>query len=93
MGYGGPDMSGVINEQASVVNMLGMSPAGGRLSGYEGASLPASTYSGGDKAAVPWSPDSPLFWGIVVAGLTLAGFVGASVNVRAGKARAGIKVN
>lgn len=87
------DMNGVINEQASVSNMLGISPGGSRLSGYEGQSLPASTYSGSDAAAVPWSPDSPLFWGAVVAGLTLLGLIGASVNVRAGKARAGIQVN
>lgn len=89
--YGVSD--GVINEQASVSNLLGISPGSARLSGYEGASLPASTYSGGDRAAVPWSPDSPLLWGGAIALLTVLGVIGASVNVRAGKARAGIEVN
>jgi hypothetical protein len=95
VGFGnGPDMSGVISEQASVVNLLGMSQGQGRLSGYEGSSLPASTYSGGDQAAVPWSPDSPLFWGAVIAIGTLLGFLGASVHVRAGRRfRAGAEVN
>jgi hypothetical protein len=91
--YSSPDMSGVINEQASVSSLLGMSPAQGRLSGYEGDQLPASTYTGGDQAAVPWSPDSPLFWAAVLAGLTLLGFVGASVHVRAGRFGARAEVN
>jgi hypothetical protein len=86
------DLSGVINEQASVSNLLGISPGQQRLPGYEGEQLPASTYSGGDKAATPWSTDSPLFWGAVVAGLTLLGLVGASVQVRAGRTRARAEV-
>jgi hypothetical protein len=84
---------GVINEQASVSNLLGISPGSARLSGYEGAGLPASTFAGSDRAAVPWSTDSPLLWGGAIALLTLLGIVGASVNVRAGKARAGVEVN
>jgi len=87
------DMDGVINQQASVSNLLGISPGSARLSGYEGQSLPASTYAGNDKAGVPWSADSPLLWGGILAALTLLGIVGASVNVRAGKARAGVEVN
>jgi|HubBroStandDraft_4_1064222.scaffolds.fasta_scaffold05267_3 hypothetical protein len=87
------NLDGVINEQASVSSLLGMSPAGARLSGYEGDALPASTYSGGDQAAVPWSPDSPLFWGGVLVALTLLGWVGASGSVRLGRARASAEVN
>jgi hypothetical protein len=87
------DMDGVINEQASVSNLLGISAGNSRLAGYEGQSLPASTYAGRDHAAVPWSPDSPLFWGGVVALATLLGFVGASGSVRVGKARASAEVN
>lgn len=82
------DMDGVINEQASVSNLLGISPASAGLSGYEGQVLPASTYSGADRAAVPWSPDSPLFWGGVVAFATLLGLIGASARVRFGKTTA-----
>lgn len=89
----GEDMDGVINQAASVQTQMGISPASSRLGGYEGQTLPASTYSGADKAAVPWSPDSPLFWGAVVAGLTLFGIIGASASVRVGRARAGVEVN
>lgn len=86
------DLDGVINQEASVSNLLGISPGAARLPGYEGAQLPASTYSGSDNAAVPWSPDSPLFWGLVLAGGTMLGLLGASVRVRAGRARAGVEV-
>lgn len=56
-----------------------------------GASLPASSPStshgdGGDK---PWSPDSPIFWVAVITAFSIAGIVGASVNLHAGPVRAG----
>jgi hypothetical protein len=86
------DMSGVINQEASASSLLGISPGGARLSGYEGQQLPASTYTGGDSGAAPWSPDSPLFWGAVLLGGTLLGLFGASVQVRAGRARARAEV-
>lgn len=86
------DMTGVINQEASVSNLLGISPGQPRLSGYEGQQLPASTYAGPDKAAVPWSPDSPLFWGALLGGATLLGLLGASVQLRAGKTRARAEV-
>lgn len=82
-----------INDQASVSQLLGLSAGNGRLSGYEGQSLPASTYSGRDHAAVPWSLDSPLLWGAVLVIATLAGVVGASGGVRVGRARVSAKVN
>lgn len=87
------DMAGLINQQSSVSQLLGMSSGQGRLSGYEGAGLPASTLVGRDRGTVPWSPDSPLFWGAVLVGATLLGFWGASGSVRVGKARASAKVN
>lgn len=86
------DLSGVINENASVSHMLGISPGAARLPGYEGQQLPASTVSGQDKAQVPWSVDSPLFWGAVLVGGTLLGLFGASVNVRAGRAHGRVEV-
>lgn len=86
------DMSGVINQEASVSNLLGISPGQPRLPGYEGQQLPASTYTGQDKAAVPWSPDSPLFWGGLLGVATLLGLLGASVQVRAGRTRAKAEV-
>ena len=86
------DLSGVINQESSVSNLLGISPGQSRLPGYEGSQLPASTYSGSDQAAVPWSPDSPLFWGGVLLAGTLLGLLGASVQVRAGKTRARAEV-
>lgn len=86
------DMTGVINQEASVSNLLGISAGQPRLPGYEGQQLPASTYAGADKAAVPWSPDSPLFWGAVLGAATLIGLLGASVQVRAGKTRARAEV-
>lgn len=54
-----------------------------------GDSLPASTATMGDWGGLPWHPDSPGFWLLVVAGATVLGILGASVDVRAGKARAG----
>lgn len=87
------DVADAINDHASISSQLGMSAGQARLTGYEGQSLPASTYTGQDRAAVPWSPDSPTFWLIGVLALTALGWVGASVNVRAGRARAGVKVN
>lgn len=87
------DMDSQINSAADVGNQLGLSPGGSRLSGYEGQALPASTYTGHDAGAVPWSPDSPVFWLAVIGGATLLGWVGASFNVRAGRASAQIGVN
>lgn len=89
----GDDLDGVINQAASVQQQMGISPASSRLHGYEGATLPASTYAGSDRAAVPWHHDSPIFWLVAIAGLTLFGIVGASASVRVGKARAGVEVN
>ena len=86
------DLSGVINQEASVSSLLGISPGASRLPGYEGAQLPASTYAGPDNAAVPWSADSPLFWGALVAVGTLLGIFGASVRIRAGHTRASAEV-
>lgn len=87
------DMSGVINQQASVSTLFGMSPGGARLSGYEGSTLPATSFTHLDAGAVPWSPDSPVFWLGVLGIATLFGFIGASVDFRVGRSHAGMEVN
>jgi hypothetical protein len=92
---GGSDddqFAAVLNQNASVSSLLGLSPASPRLGGYEGQQLPASTYTGADKAAVWWSPDSPTFWLIALGGGTLLGLFGAHVQVRAGRTRASAEV-
>lgn len=73
--------------QLSPANLFNMGH--GSPGGAAGATLPRSSYQSGDRGAVPWSPDSPHFWAAVLIGATLFGVVGASVNFRAGPARAG----
>jgi hypothetical protein len=70
--------------------LLGISPA--YASKAAGAGTPPTTLSGGDHAAVPWHPDSPTFWLLVIAGATVFGIAGASVRVRAFHAHAGASV-
>jgi hypothetical protein len=59
-----------------------------------GAGLPASSPSASaqDSGDKPWSPDSPIFWIAVIMAASFAGIVGASVNVKAGPAKAGASV-
>jgi len=57
-----------------------------------GAGLPATSTAAGDGGDKPWSPDSPLFWCAVIMAASFAGIVGASVNLHAGPARAGVSV-
>lgn len=78
------------NEQLTPQALLGVSPA--YASRAAGASLPPTTVSGADRAAVPWHPDSPTFWVLLIAGATVAGIAGASVHVRAFKGRAGLDI-
>lgn len=88
---GGPAPLGAFyNNSMTPSSLLGL-PAG-TGSKAAGASLPPVTHSGPDKGAVPWHPDSPLFWLVVIGGLTVAGVTGASVRVRAFKGRAGAEV-
>lgn len=57
-----------------------------------GASLPHTSNTVGDSGAVPWSPDSPHFWAVVILGLTVFGVIGASMDLRAGKRHARVSV-
>lgn len=57
-----------------------------------GAGLPATSTASNDGGDKPWSPDSPIFWIVALTALSVAGIVGASVNVHAGPARAGGKI-
>jgi hypothetical protein len=72
---------------------LGMTPASqqGQHS-PAGETLPHSSHTGMDKGALPWHPDSPAFWGVLILGGTLLGMVGASFKVRVLKGSAGANV-
>jgi hypothetical protein len=79
------------NKSMTPAALLGLSRGGNASTGagpVAGASLPGSSHMSGDKAAVPWSPDSPEFWLVVIAGTTLLGISGLSLKLRAGPARA-----
>lgn len=74
------------NTQLSPSALLGLSPA--VQTKAAGAALPPVSAAGGDNSHVPWHPDSPEFWLVVIAGATVLGLAGASVRVRAFKGRA-----
>lgn len=76
------------NTQWTPAALLGLNQA--TQTKAAGAALPPVSVTGGDNAFVPWHPDSPEFWLIVVAGLTVLGLAGASVRVRAFGRRAGL---
>jgi hypothetical protein len=78
------------NTKRTPAQLLGLSPA--MASRAAGQSLPPTSYGAGDRAAVPWSPDSPLFWLAMFTGLTIAGITGASVKVRAFKRSASVNL-
>lgn len=78
------------NTKRTPAQLLGISPAS--ASKAAGQSLPPTSYGAGDRAAVPWSPDSPVFWLLAFTGLTIAGITGASVKVRAFKREASVNV-
>lgn len=83
----GPAGSDYWNQSLSPAALLGLSPA--NQSKAAGAALPPTSVTGGDNAYVPWHPDSPTFWLLAIGVATIFGVVGASVNVRAGKGKAG----
>lgn len=70
-------------------------PAGGRTAAANGGGgdvLPHTDAMVGDNAMVPWHPDSPVFWVVILGAATVLGIVGASLDVRAGKRHASVKV-
>lgn len=78
--------NGYWNNQMTPAALLGLKQG---TSGTPGAALPPSSAMSGDKAHVWWSPDSPEFWLVVLAGTTLLGISGLSFKLRAGPAKAG----
>ena len=78
------------NQRMTPAALLGISPAAGTKAAGQG--LPPTSVTGGDKAFVPWHPDSPVFWLAAIAGLTVLGITGASVHVRAFKRRASVEL-
>lgn len=92
-GYGLPGAPGSMDwaQRVTPAAMFGLAPGAPR-SKSAGAVLPSTSVGAGDGAFVPWSPDSPVFWGLVFVGLTLAGVAGASVRVRAFRGHAGADI-
>lgn len=72
--------------QMTAYNTYGVNP--GAASGAPEMAPPVS-HMAGDKGAVPWHPDSPTFWLVLIGTASLLGIAGASINLRAGPARAG----
>lgn len=70
----------------SIQQLTGLNP--GTASGAP-EMAPKVSHTMGDKGALPWHPDSPQFWLLLLLGGTVFGIVGASVQFRAGPARAG----
>lgn len=79
------------NRQMTPQSLLGLSPGTGSRSA-QGAALPPTTAGAGDLMAVPWHPDSPVFWLAVVVAASVLGVAGASVKVRAFKGKAGLNI-
>jgi len=78
------------NQRMVPSQLLGLNPASG--SKAAGAALPPTSVAGGDMAMVPWHPDSPVFWLLLVGGLTVFGVAGASAKVRLGKGHVGAEL-
>lgn len=81
-----PGSSDYLTGNVSAASLLGLSPA--NQTKAAGMALPPVTHTGGDMAVIPWHPDSPTFWLVVIAAGTVLGIAGASVRVRAFKGRA-----
>src|SRR5260221_4435000 len=64
----------------------------GTASKAAGQGLPPVTASYGDMQQVWWHPDSPTFWVVGLAVLTVFGMAAADVRVRLFKGRAGANV-
>jgi len=81
-------------DQLNPGNLYGMPLGGARAasSGGGGQFLPHTDSMSGDGAMIPWSPDSPIFWAALLGAGTLLGILGASIDVRAGKRHASVKV-
>ena len=87
---GSPPGADYWNTKLSPAALLGLSPA--NQSKAAGAVLPPTSVTGGDNAFVPWHPDSPTVWLLAIGVGTIFGLLGASIQVRAGKGRAGANI-
>jgi hypothetical protein len=87
-----PGAPGVPGSKQSAAALYGLSPGAPRPKTGSGHSLPPTSHTGGDLGMVPWSPDSPVFWFVLIAGTTVLGITGASVRVRAFKRRASVDI-
>jgi hypothetical protein len=67
----------------TAASLLGMSPA--NQSRAAGEALRGSTAGAGDAPTVWWSPMSPTFWVVALAGATVFGMAGADARVRIGR--------
>jgi len=81
-------------DQLNPANLYGIGRGAPRAAsnGGGGQFLPHTDSMSGDGAMIPWSPDSPIFWAALLATGTLLGILGASIDVRAGKRHASVKV-
>lgn len=76
------------------LQQFGLAPGGAGPGGSSaaGVALPASSTTSADGGDKPWHPDSPLFWLAILTVASVTGIVGASVNLKAGPAKAGAKI-
>lgn len=80
--------------QLNPTDLYGIKAGGPAASAHGGGgdTLPHTDAMVGDGAMVPWSPDSPMFWVVILAAATALGIVGASLDVRAGRRHASVTV-
>ncbi|MGH3414909.1 MAG: hypothetical protein ACRDVE_18125 [Actinocrinis sp.] len=81
-------------DQLNPQTLYGINPGRATASAHGGGgdTLPSTDAMTGDGAMIPWSPDSPIFWLVILGGATVLGIIGASFDVRAGKRHASVKV-
>ncbi len=76
------------NQRVTPASLFGLRPGAPAPRTAAGSSLPPTSAGANDGAHIPWHPDSPVFWGVAIIALTIAGMTGASVRVRAFKRHA-----
>lgn len=81
-------------DQLNPANLYGIGRGGATAAAHGGGGdlLPRTDAMVGDGAMIPWSPDSPIFWVVMLTAATALGIFGASFDVRAGKRHASVKV-
>lgn len=81
-------------DQLSPAALYGIKPGAPGPAAHGGGLhvLPSSDAMSGDGAMTPWSPDSPVFWFVVLGAATALGIIGASLDVRAGKRHASMEI-